>query len=358
MTVCNHRKSDSFCPISKTPCIGECIYANILDDISLGIIGLDLKNREVFYQNRSAVDIFKSTIKPRDYKTLIDLLLPKDVDYSRSKNPKNCRTLRYGNRFIGYTVYPISDIYHWIYITDITEKVRLNTIAESVNTMTNLGYIFSGIRHEMGNPINSIKTTMTVLKNNVKKYSRENIAEYIDRVLVDLTRVESLLKDLKTFSMYENPELKKVNMASFMDNLLSMVKMDFDKNNIRIKTIFRTENIYGYFDARALQHVMLNVLTNASDALQGISSPRISIILSKINYCVIIQVKDNGSGISDEQKKNLFKPFATTKTHGTGLGLVNVRKMLAKMNGTIEIESRPDDGALVTLTLPGGDSDT
>jgi len=88
MTVCNHRKSDSFCPISKTPCIGECIYANILDDISLGIIGLDLKNREVFYQNRSAVDIFKSTIKPRDYKTLIDLLLPKDVDYSRSKTLK------------------------------------------------------------------------------------------------------------------------------------------------------------------------------------------------------------------------------------------------------------------------------
>jgi hypothetical protein len=68
--------------------------------------------------------------------------------------------LRIGKQFIGYTIYLISEVYFWVYVSDITEKVRLNAIAEAVNTMNNLGYIFSGIRHELGNPINSIKTTM------------------------------------------------------------------------------------------------------------------------------------------------------------------------------------------------------
>ena len=66
-TACAHRESGRNCPISKTPCLGECIYANILDDISLGIIGLDTARKEVFFQNKQAIEIFKAFIKPKDY---------------------------------------------------------------------------------------------------------------------------------------------------------------------------------------------------------------------------------------------------------------------------------------------------
>ncbi|MDR2861749.1 MAG: hypothetical protein LBV07_04305, partial [Syntrophobacterales bacterium] len=75
---------------------------------------------------------------------------------------------------------------------DITEKIRLENIAESVQLMSNIGYIFSGIRHEIGNPINSIKMTMSVLKNNIRRYSQDKILEYADRVLNEIHRVEYL----------------------------------------------------------------------------------------------------------------------------------------------------------------------
>jgi signal transduction histidine kinase len=348
--TCAHREEGKLCPISKTPCLGECIYANILDDISLGIVGLDVMKEEVF-QNKLAVSIFKETIKPKDYGALVSLLIPGE----QSRLPQ--RTSRAAHHPIRTQV---SRVFNLPHIRDLSldlhlghyRKMRLNSIAEAVNTMNNFGYIFSGIRHELGNPINSIKTSMTVCKKNLQTYSRETISEFIDRVLSDLVRVEALLKDLKNFSMYENPECREVYIASFMDNLLAMVERDFSVNRIRIKTFISPAAERGLFDARALQHVMLNILTNAFDALEGVESPEITISTFNAGDRVIIRIKDNGKGIPEAQKKHLFQPFSTTKKHGTGLGLVIVKKMMLKMNGMIEIESRENAGTRVMLNLP------
>ena len=257
-------------------------------------------------------------------------------------------------RFIGYSIYLISGSYFWIYLSDITEKMRLNAIAEAVNTMNNLGYIFSGIRHELGNPINSIKTTATVCKKNLQTYSKETIGEFIDRVLSDVTRVEILLKDLKNFSMYEIPECAEISLDSFMSNLLLITERDFSEKRIRIKTLIRPGAEQAFFDTRALQHVMLNLLTNSADALAGVDAPQITISAYRSGTTIVMKIMDNGKGIPQDQKKNLFQPFSTTKTHGTGLGLVIVKKMMLKMNGTIEIESQEKVGTTVTLTLPSG----
>jgi signal transduction histidine kinase len=352
MDSCSHKRSGTNCPISKTPCLGECIYANILDDISLGIVGLDIVNKLVFFQNKLSVEILKETIAPKDYGALVALFFS-DVKFPfAAVRSGESRTVQYGSKFIGYSSYAISDVYLWIYMSDITEKMRLNAIAEAVNTMNNLGYIFSGIRHELGNPINSIKTTITVLKKNLQTYSKETTVEFIDRVLSDVTRVELLLRDLKNFSMYENPECGEVDMESFMTNFLSMVERDFSAKKIMIKTFFRPGAEQGFFDPRALQHVLLNILTNAADAFEGIAAPVITISTARSGDKIRIRIMDNGKGIPDDQKRHLFQPFSTTKSHGTGLGLVIVKKMLLKMNGTIDIESHQKAGTTVTLNLP------
>ena len=352
--MCNHKRTGTNCPISKTPCLGECIYANILDDISLGIVGLDIIRKEVFFQNKLAVEIFKETIRPKDYLALAALLLSNVTLPLATAQSGESRTVQLGSKFIGYSIYAISDNYLWIYMSDITEKMRLNSIAEAVNTMNNLGYIFSGIRHELGNPINSIKTTITVLKKNLQSYSKDTTVEFIDRVLSDVTRVEVLLKDLKNFSMYESPDCGEVDVVTFMDNFLAMVDRDFSAKKIVIRTHFSAGADHGYFDARALQHVMLNILTNAADALEGVPAPLITIHTARTGDRIIIRVLDNGRGIPEEQKKHLFHPFSTTKSHGTGLGLVIVKKMLLKMDGTIAIESFEKAGTTVTLNLPAG----
>lgn len=353
---CAHRGPGRLCPISKTPCMGECVYADILADINLGIIGLDTAREEVFYQNKLAVEIFRGAIRPKDYGAIAALLLAEAGETLPGIDATAARKLRFGTRFLGFTIYRISETLLWIYVSDITEKTRLGAIAEAVNTMNNLGYIFSGIRHELGNPVNSIKTTATVLKQNIGGYTKETVVQYVDRILSDLTRVEVLLRDLKNFSMYENPQAADVDLPAFVENLVAMSRRDFAREQIRIKTLLRPEARHVRADPRALQQVMLNVLTNAADALRGRPEPQIVISTRRLDDRIVIRIRDNGCGIPEEQRKHLFIPFSTTKAKGTGLGLVIIRKMLAKMGGTVEIESTEGVETTVTLNLPLGEA--
>ncbi len=353
MINCIH-KEDAYCFIGKTPCEQECIFADILDNVSIGIIGLDIVKNLVIYRNKFALRVLNDIKNLYDYKALVLFLFQDFEAFLSSDKSSFSRELNCKSRIIGYTVYRISDRYLWINVKDITEKVRLESIAEAVNTMNNIGYIFSGIRHEIGNPINSIKMTMSVLRNNVDKYSKETVIEYIDRSLADINRVEYLLKSLKNFSIYERPDLQNVPMSSFTEKLLALVSSDFKKHGIKIKTIVHPEAEWIHADSRALHQVLLNVLTNAADALEGKRNPEIVLSVFEMANQITVSVEDNGCGMSDHEQKDLFKPFYTSKSKGTGLGLVIAKKMLSMMNGTIKIRSTKDLGTVVDISLPQG----
>jgi PAS domain S-box-containing protein len=240
---------------------------------------------------------------------------------------------------------------------DITEIIRLESIAEAANMMENIGYVISGIRHELGNPINSIKMTLGVLANKIDTAPKETVKKYIDWTTEELARVEYLLKTLKNFNMYENPELQNVSMKPFLDNFLSLVTSDLEKKGIRIGSLVHPGAEWGFVDPRALQQVMLNIINNASDAVVGKEDPQIVIDILKANDRIKIVVNDNGNGMSEEQLKELFKPFRTTKIGGTGLGLVIAKKMLTGMNGAIEIKSKKGAGTTVDIFIPKGEEE-
>lgn len=238
-------------------------------------------------------------------------------------------------------------------IRDITEKKRLESVAEAANLMENLGYIFSGIRHEIGNPINSIKMALSVLSLHLDRYPPETIRQFLDRAMGEVARVEYLLKALKNFSMYETAEVAPVRMEPFMRRFLALVEEDFAQKGIRIQFKVPETETVAATDERVFHQVLLNLLTNAADALEKTEGPRIDIVVQQLPGAVQVKVIDNGCGLSASEQANLFRPFFTSKSHGTGLGLVIVRKMLAKMHGTIQIESRHGQGTSVTMTLPG-----
>lgn len=109
-----------------------------------------------------------------------------------------------------------------------------------------------------------------------------------------------------------------------------------------------------YADPRALQQALLNIVTNAVDALEERNAPRVDITVMRNGGTILVRVADNGRGTTEAQQKDLFKPFYTSKPHGTGLGLVIVKKLLTKMNGDVSITSSPDRGTTVEISLPEG----
>ncbi len=235
---------------------------------------------------------------------------------------------------------------------DVTEKMRLESIAQAVDTMNSIGFIFSGIRHEIGNPVNSVNMILGVLKAKLAGLPTDAIRDYVERALAQMGRVEYLLKSLKNFNLYETPEIRDVELAPFLDKFLSLVSEDLRKKGIAVDAEVSSGAEQVAADPRALQQLLLNVLTNASDALEGRERPRVTIGASKAGGLIRLRIQDNGSGMSPEEQARLFTPFYTTKEKGTGLGLVIVKKMIARMHGTIAVESRKGEGTTVDIFLP------
>ena len=237
---------------------------------------------------------------------------------------------------------------------DVTGRKRLESIAEASNLMENLGYVFSGIRHEIGNPLNSIKMALSVLLKNIDSFSKEQVTEFIERSLGEASRIEYLLKALKNFSLFETPIIEEERIDRFMESFVSLIRKDFDKKGVLLTTEFSDQVKWGLTDLRALHQVMLNLITNAVDSLEDEGNRHIKITTKKVPGLIRITVEDTGQGMTSEEKENLFKPFFTSKPQGTGLGLVIVKKMLSKMNSIIKIYSTKGVGTFIMILIPEG----
>ena len=237
---------------------------------------------------------------------------------------------------------------------DVTDKLKLESIAETVDMMNNIGYIFTGVRHEIGNLLLGMSANLIQLTRKLDKLDKPAIKQYAISSLDALEKVEFIFRSLRNLNMFENIECQDVRISEFMDDFLALVREDFTKKGIMITVLIEPGTECCHTDPRALQQIVLNILTNAADALTGRNKPRVSLTVSGAADMILIRIEDNGCGITKEKINDLFKPFHTTKAHGTGLGLVIVKKMLDRMQGTIEIESRMNEGTRVDLRIPAG----
>src|SRR5262245_51612908 len=151
--------------------------------------------------------------------------------------------------------------------------------------------------------------------------------------------------------MHESIKIQQVQLDTFLSQLCALIKTDFSARGVHVRNACDDGVGFCMADPRALHQVMLNLFSNAADALEQRDNPTIFVTAARSRGRITIQVIDNGRGMSEQQQAEIFKPFYTSKHQGTGLGLVIVKNMMLKMNGTISISSQPDVGTRVTLTL-------
>ena len=236
---------------------------------------------------------------------------------------------------------------------DITEEKRLESIAEAANLMDNIGFIFSSIRHELGNPINSIKVSLSVLESNLDSYSTDDIKRFINRGIFDIGRVEYLLRTLKNFSVFESPDIQQTDMRALLYKLTQLTEKDLARQYVMLSITPPSEPLTGLLDPRAFLQVLLNLITNAVAAMEETDNKMITITLCQNKPGQIaFTVEDNGAGMDETVRRNLFRPFFTTKSEGTGLGLVIAKKMLSKMNCSISATSEKGKGTSMKIIIP------
>ncbi|ADD28021.1 PAS domain-containing protein [Meiothermus ruber] len=235
---------------------------------------------------------------------------------------------------------------------DVTERRRLEAIAETINMTEQIGYVFAGLRHELVNPIGSAMMALSALRENVALWPLEKVVEYVERALAELDRAGYLLRTLKTFSL-EELELAPLELGAFLRQFVKLIQEDFEQRGISLSLAPTQEKVMALADPRALYQVLLNLLSNAADALEGQPLREISLRLERQIQTVELVITDTGRGMGPDEMARLFRPFYTTKPQGSGLGLVIAQRLMAGMRGTITIKSERGRGTEVTLTLEG-----
>lgn len=329
------------------------VLQEILREIDVGVLVLDPASEQVRFRNPASFEILGDHLAPLPYQDLHRILAMPEENSEKSPEPEQASVERHGNRLIGIHRRRLPWGEYTLFLRNLTEKARLEAIAQAVNTMDNTGMIFSGIRHEIGNPLNSLKVTMTVLRDNLNLFPPDRIEEYIERSLGEVSRIEFLLRSLRNFSMFENLESSEQDLNFLVSEFAALAQRDLEKHGITLRCHISSRPLPVWIDPRALHQVLLNLLANSVDALANCGrQPTLLITTYQREDLVQLLVRDNGRGMNEEQLQHLFQPFHTTKTCGNGLGLVIIRKLLAMMSASVEIHSRENVGTTAAITFP------
>ena len=224
-------------------------------------------------------------------------------------------------------------------------------IARAVNMTDNIGMIFSGIRHELGNPVNSIKTALSVLRKQHRSFGPDKTDVYLTLIMEEVSRVEFLLSSLRSYTAFERAKTEDVNIISFLHDFERLVRADLEAQGIIFEIVDEGDLSPVRIDPRALNQVLLNLVRNACDALVDMDDRRVHIVAGNAGSRMRLVVRDNGVGMSQEHIDRLFLPFHTTKERGTGLGLVIAQKLVTEMGGHLHVKSERRRGTEVTVEL-------
>jgi PAS domain S-box-containing protein len=236
-----------------------------------------------------------------------------------------------------------------------TKRAQLNAKLASV------GLLAAGVGHEINNPLAIINGYIFNLKrkiNNEYNFSDEELLRIFNKVEHASERISKIVSGLKNFSRLENDK------ESFMPfSPLEVIKESFDfvdaiyrKDQIKLSlnSFIEFDRVLVNGSREKFEQVIMNLLSNAKDAVARNCEKKIEIECAKDNDKIIIAIKDNGTGVSKDLQEKIFDPFFTTKEvgKGTGLGLSLAHEYIQEMNGDLRIESTRGFGASFYISIP------
>jgi two-component system C4-dicarboxylate transport sensor histidine kinase DctB len=219
--------------------------------------------------------------------------------------------------------------------------------------MAALGQLSAGINHELNNPLAAIRAyadnATQFLDIGKLEIARNNLLE-----IVALTeRMATITRQLKTFSRKSAGQIETCDLHWALDSALNIVQPKLAQIRIVLEQQRAEHTRYVQADLVWLEQILVNLLSNAADAVQEQAEQRVWITLQATAGQVNVSVRDNGAGISSDAMPHVFEAFFTTKTIGKGLGLgLSISYRLARdMNGQLSVANAARGGAIFTLTL-------
>ncbi len=261
--------------------------------------------------------------------------------------------------FFLLTTFPIRDktgkIVFVVEVTrDVTQEKRLEQEVVHSRTLKAIGQFAAELAHEVRNPLNAMTFQMALLKKVHARHPNDpctkQLAEISETVNEEISRLTKITRDFLTFTHQDSLNLKPVDVEEAVRFPLALLKGDLERSGVVVSVSKGEGPLVALLDRDRFRQVMINLLTNAMEALAGGGMVRITLTREEGGK-IGVTVTDDGPGIPKPLHEKIFIPFFSTKKKGSGLGLSIVKNIVEAHGGTIALEPT-SEGASFKMIFP------
>ena len=254
-----------------------------------------------------------------------------------------------------------ADMLAMAFITDITERKRAEKELQQqretlyhAEKMAALGTLSAGIAHEMNNPLGIITTRIEVMLLEAEgQHLPPQVVEDLQVLYRASQRVARIAASLRSFARQSPGERGAVDLNAVVEETLLLMQKPLATDNIRIFTTLAAGLPSMHGDANALHQVLMNLLTNAREAMTGGGEIHVETApMPERAGWIRLTIRDTGPGIPADVLSRIFDPFFTTKHRGTGLGLSVTYGIIQDHGGQVDVTSPPGGGTTFRLSFP------
>ena len=241
---------------------------------------------------------------------------------------------------------------------DMTAEREMRLRLMESDRLAAVGELVAGVAHEVNNPLASISAFAQLLlrDGDLNEPQRDSL----EVIKAETMRASQVVKDLLAFARRSEPHREPLDINLVVTRTLRLRHYQLSTNQIHVDTVLSRELPSVIGDARQLQQVCLNLVTNAIQAMAPMGGGRLRVVTRAEGQSVILEMTDTGPGIAQGVRARIFEPFFTTKPEGegTGLGLSVSYGIVTAHRGTIEVSETSSSGTTFRITLPSEDAVT
>jgi PAS domain S-box-containing protein len=236
-----------------------------------------------------------------------------------------------------------------ISIKDLRELRRIRDQIRRAESLAGLGTLASILSHEIKNPLGSIRGLLELLYGTFSPEDRRRT--YVHRTIQEIDRLIRISEDLLGLLRMDVLDMKDaVDLNDLLREALSLNQYEFKAKKIAVQEKYDEDLPCIKADPEKLTLALVNFIINAFQATP--EGGQVSVATERIPYGISIHIHNSGSYIPPEDRESIFLPSYSTKAHGSGFGLFLAQRIILAHNGTIEVQSDPEEGTTFRIDLP------
>jgi len=232
------------------------------------------------------------------------------------------------------------------------ELVEVYRVLAQQEKAAALGRVAAQVAHEVKNPLAGLLLYAMHLKGKVEGKLSEAEVSLLDKIVSTINHLTSTCDQILSFVRPVQLAPRCTDLNRVLGDVLQLLEPQLAAARVSARADFDPAGAAGQLDETALRSALMNLTLNA---VQSMSTGGVLTVRTRAaGGSLVAEISDTGAGMNEEQVRNIFEPFYTTKATGLGLGLPYAKKVVEEHGGRIEVESRPGQGTTMRITLPAG----